>query len=485
MLFRRQLADIDAELAQGRLTPEQATAARSDITRRMLAAAERGDAGITVAAGRGAETSWRIGAAIGIAAVLPAAAIAVYFAVGTPSAVDRSAATDALPPHGAAELAAAADRIETHLQQAPGDLKGWVLLARTLAALGRFSEARDAYAHAIALAPGESGLHAELGEVLVLAAQGTVTPAAEAEFAKAPNDPRSRYYRGRRDAARGRRRRSAQAIAGPAGICPGRRAMAPDRRRPARRAGAERTAGEVGGRARRRASWTERAGRRRRPIAVAGTAPGDDPRHGRAPRPAARTAPRGQGRVGAPCPRLRRAGRARQGAGGARPRSRRPVRPRRMRFHRRQRRRRRRRTRRAGSPAPTSFAGLGRTADSLAALKEGNAQFPGNLALLEAYHAGARRQRRAKTGRAPSSSLWRPRSTPSTAKSRTRCGIWVSPPPRAAIALGRPAIGPGCSARCRPATAAARWCSAGSRRCIEHFGRRSRRCRADLRRSGL
>ena len=42
--------------------------------------------------------------------------------------------------------------------------------------------------------PVETGLHAELGEVLVLAADGTVTPAAEAEFAKAPDDPRSRYY---------------------------------------------------------------------------------------------------------------------------------------------------------------------------------------------------------------------------------------------------------------------------------------------------
>ncbi|MGA8382049.1 MAG: c-type cytochrome biogenesis protein CcmI, partial [Stellaceae bacterium] len=44
-LFRRQLADIDAELAQGRLTPDQAAAVRTDITRRMLAAAERDRAG--------------------------------------------------------------------------------------------------------------------------------------------------------------------------------------------------------------------------------------------------------------------------------------------------------------------------------------------------------------------------------------------------------------------------------------------------------
>jgi cytochrome c-type biogenesis protein CcmH len=193
-LFRGQLAETDAELAQGRTSPDQAAMARTEITRRMLAAAERGDAGAGATLDGGAETFWRIGAAIGIAGVLPAAAIAVYLAVGSPAAMDRSSTIETAIPHGAAELAAAADRIKAHLQQAPGDLKGWTLLARTLAALDRFSEAREAYARAIALAPGETGLHAELGEVLLLEAEGTVTPAAEAEFAKAPDDPRSRYY---------------------------------------------------------------------------------------------------------------------------------------------------------------------------------------------------------------------------------------------------------------------------------------------------
>ena len=193
-LFRRQLAETDAELAQGRIPPDQAAAARTEITRRMLAAVERREAEAGTTAERGAETFWRTGAAIGIVGVLPAAAIAVYFAVGSPSAIERSGAIEAAIPHGAAELAAAADRIKAHLQQTPGDLKGWTLLARTLAALGRFPEARDAYARAIALAPNEVGLHAELGEVLLLESKGTVTPAAEAEFAKAPDDPRSRYY---------------------------------------------------------------------------------------------------------------------------------------------------------------------------------------------------------------------------------------------------------------------------------------------------
>jgi cytochrome c-type biogenesis protein CcmH len=193
-LYRRQLAAIDDELAQARLTSEQAAAARTEITRRMLAAAERAGTAPALATSSATEASWRVGAALGIASLLPVAAIAVYVAVGMPAAIDRSAETDAAVPHGEAELSAAADRIKAHLQRTPGDLEGWTLLGRTLASLSRFPEAREAYAHAIALAPGETRFHAELGEVMVLEAEGRVTPAAEVEFAKAPDDPRARYY---------------------------------------------------------------------------------------------------------------------------------------------------------------------------------------------------------------------------------------------------------------------------------------------------
>ncbi|HTV46059.1 MAG TPA: c-type cytochrome biogenesis protein CcmI [Stellaceae bacterium] len=202
-LYRRQLAAIDVELAQGRLTSEQAAAGRAEVTRRLLAATATGAPAETAENESVRATSWRMGAAVGIAALLPVAAIAVYFAVGTPAAIDPGAIAEAAIPHGEAELAAAAARIEAHLQQAPGDLRGWILLARTDASLSRFPEARAAYARAIALAPGRIGLHAELGEVLVLAADGTVTPAAAAEFAKAPDDPRSRYYAAEAAAQRG------------------------------------------------------------------------------------------------------------------------------------------------------------------------------------------------------------------------------------------------------------------------------------------
>ena len=178
-IFRRQLASIDAETAQGRLTPNEAAGARAEITRRMLAVADRQarDPGPD----RSPAMSWRIGAIVGIAALLPTASLVVYSAVGSPAALDRGAA-------------AAAGQLRARLEREPGHVEGWVLLGRTFTSLGRFAEAHDAYDHAIALAPNEPSLHAELGELLVVAAGGNVTPQAETEFAKAGNDPRARYY---------------------------------------------------------------------------------------------------------------------------------------------------------------------------------------------------------------------------------------------------------------------------------------------------
>ena len=197
-VFRRQLADIDSETVQGRLAANEAAEARAEVTRRMLAAADQQAQGQPLAAGRSREMPWRIGAMVGIAAVVPAAGLAVYSVVGSPAAIDPEravAATTATPgQHDRAELSAAADQLKARLDREPGHVEGWVLLARSFASLERFADARDAYTHAIALAPDQPSLHAELGEVLVGAAGGKVTPGAEAEFTKAGNDPRARFY---------------------------------------------------------------------------------------------------------------------------------------------------------------------------------------------------------------------------------------------------------------------------------------------------
>ena len=195
-IFRRQLASIDAETAQGRLTANETAGSRAEITRRMLAAAEQ--QARDLGPDPSPAMSWRLGAIVGIAALLPTASLAVYSAVGSPAALDPGRAAAAGDgrggSHDKAELAAAAGQLKARLGREPGHVEGWVLLGRTFTSLGRFAEARDAYDHAMALAPNEPGLHAELGELLVVARGGNVTSEAQTEFAKAGDDPRARYY---------------------------------------------------------------------------------------------------------------------------------------------------------------------------------------------------------------------------------------------------------------------------------------------------
>jgi cytochrome c-type biogenesis protein CcmH len=209
-VFRRQLTNLDSEIAQGRLAPDDAATVRAEITRRMLSAADQETQTSRPAVLGSAASSWRIGVAIGIAALLPAAALAIYAAVGAPAAIERGGIAAAPPAaDDRAKLTAAAEQLKARLQQEPGHVEGWVLLARTFVSLERYPEARAAYNQAIALAPREPRLHAELGELLVLAAGGDVTAEAEAEFTKAGDDPRARFYgaeaalqRGDREAAK-------------------------------------------------------------------------------------------------------------------------------------------------------------------------------------------------------------------------------------------------------------------------------------------
>ena len=96
------------------------------------------------------------------------------------------------------DLGKAAAKIEAHLKDHPEDLTGWLLLARTEITLGQYAEAAEAYRHAADLSGRRADIVGDWGEAQVLAANGTVTPAAREAFQAALADkesaPRSRYY---------------------------------------------------------------------------------------------------------------------------------------------------------------------------------------------------------------------------------------------------------------------------------------------------
>jgi len=87
-----------------------------------------------------------------IALVLPLGTGALYLLVGTPAALNGVTAEAAAPISMQQALA----ELRTHLQQQPGDLQGWMLLAQTSSMLRQPAEARDAFDQVLKLAPNNA-----------------------------------------------------------------------------------------------------------------------------------------------------------------------------------------------------------------------------------------------------------------------------------------------------------------------------------------
>jgi cytochrome c-type biogenesis protein CcmH len=157
-VYRDQLLELDADLAAGKLAPAEHEKARAELEARLL---EDVDASEQARAPRGGRRT-----ALLVGVTVPLAALAVYFAVGTPAAVSER------PGHGtvaAGQIEVMVERLAARLRENPDDADGWTMLGRSYAALGRFGEAVDAYAKAAVRAPRDAQLLADFADALAMA----------------------------------------------------------------------------------------------------------------------------------------------------------------------------------------------------------------------------------------------------------------------------------------------------------------------------
>jgi cytochrome c-type biogenesis protein CcmH len=94
--------------------------------------------------------------AIAVGLLLPAAAVALYAAIGTPQAVLAPPAQAEAPAIGRAQIEAMVNRLAERLRNEPDDAEGWRMLAHSYETLRRFDAAVDAYRHLIALEPNNA-----------------------------------------------------------------------------------------------------------------------------------------------------------------------------------------------------------------------------------------------------------------------------------------------------------------------------------------
>lgn len=199
-IYRDQLAEVERDVTRGVLAPDEAERLRNEIRRRILDADRaQSAAGVAGAVTRGPTAAlWLSGLAL-------AAAFGIYGWLGAPGYPDlpmasrlarAAAAYDQRPSQSEAEAEAkqplkdpadpAMAELMTRLRKAvadrPDDLRGHELLAQNEANLGNHAAAAAALAGVVRIkgADATAADYARLADAYVSAAQGYVSPEAEA-----------------------------------------------------------------------------------------------------------------------------------------------------------------------------------------------------------------------------------------------------------------------------------------------------------------
>jgi cytochrome c-type biogenesis protein CcmH len=219
-IYRDQLAELTRDVERGVVDPGEAAAARLEIERRLLGTEDIDRTELDAAAAPPVDGV----TVVMLAASVSAGAIALYLALGSPylrdaplasRAAEFAAAQDEARSHGDAAASVAA--LESRLKDRPDDADGWLLLARTQAAMEHWQDSAASYRRAIDLSHGAPEANAGYGEMLVMAAEGMVTPTAREAFAAAlakdPANPSARYYLALADAQAGKPREALDAWA--------------------------------------------------------------------------------------------------------------------------------------------------------------------------------------------------------------------------------------------------------------------------------
>lgn len=228
-VYRDQLTDLDRDVTRGTLSEDDATRARTEVSRRILDA-DRALQDIVKVEGQS-----RLGTAVvgvGLVAMM-AGAVWLYSVIGAPGYPDmpmaerisiiesarenrpsQVLAEEQVPerpaPNPDPDRLELVEQLRTVMEQRPDDSEGLTLLAANEAMLGNFRAAHRAQTRLITLLDGDvTGRHyIDLAEMMIFSAGGYVSPEAEQALRVGlemePRDGTGRYYAGEMYAQQGR-----------------------------------------------------------------------------------------------------------------------------------------------------------------------------------------------------------------------------------------------------------------------------------------
>ena len=197
-VYRDQLDEIQRDRSTGLIGDAEAEAARVEVSRRLIAAADAAESEKPAP-----ETSSllrrRVTAIAGLV-LLPVGAVALYLTLGSPDLPGEPLAARVQTPSEAGNIQNMVAKVEDHVAHNPKDGRAWEVLAPVYMRVGRFDDAVRAWSNVIALNGSNAEREANFGEAMVGAANGVVTGDAKAAFDRAlaldKQNVMARFYMG-------------------------------------------------------------------------------------------------------------------------------------------------------------------------------------------------------------------------------------------------------------------------------------------------
>jgi len=180
-VYRDQLDEITRDRAAGLIGEAEAEAARVEVSRRLITAADAAQPDRAVSG-----NAFRRRAA-GLAALIamPVIAGGLYLALGAPQLPGQPLASRDPTPLQDRSIDRLVAQVESHLEKNPEDGRGWEVVGPVYMRIERFDDAVKARRNSLRLNGPSADREADLGESLVAAANGIVTAEAKAAFERA------------------------------------------------------------------------------------------------------------------------------------------------------------------------------------------------------------------------------------------------------------------------------------------------------------
>ena len=176
-ILREELRELERNRDDGALSEDDFEQARRELQRRLLEETTATESSAPAKSAPGGK-----GAALALLIALPLAAAGGYAALGNPLCLDAAHTQARMSPQ---EVDTLLKKLAERLKANPGDTQGWIMLARSSKALGRYAEAAEAFSHVGAALDEDAVLLAEYAEALAESRGGDFAGEPDALIARA------------------------------------------------------------------------------------------------------------------------------------------------------------------------------------------------------------------------------------------------------------------------------------------------------------